>query len=124
VAAFSQDQLQYSETLDDWRTHDGIDISAAAGTKVLAASAGTVLEVTNDELMGTTVVLSHSGGYQTTYANLQKKPLVSKGDTVSSGQVLGLVGETSLAEAAEGPHLHFSVAKNGDAVDPDDFLRR
>lgn len=124
VAAFSVDQLQYSPTLDDWRTHDGIDISAAAGTKVLAAAAGTVLSVEDDELMGTTVVLSHAGGYQTTYASLQAKPTVKKGETVSAGQVLGAVGATALAESAEGPHLHFSVAKNGDAVDPSAYLKK
>jgi len=124
VAAFSVDALQYSQTLEDWRTHDGIDIAAAQGTKVLAASAGTVLSVSDDSLMGTTVVLGHSGGYQTTYANLQSQPNVKKGDSVSAGQVLGAVGTTSLAESAEGPHLHFSVTENGDAVDPEAYLKK
>ena len=62
VAAFSVDQLLYNETLDDWRTHDGVDIAAAAGDAVLAASAGTVLSVTDDPMMGTTVVIGHSDG--------------------------------------------------------------
>jgi murein DD-endopeptidase MepM/ murein hydrolase activator NlpD len=124
VAAFSMDQLQYSKTLEDWRTHNGIDIAAAEGTKVLAACAGKVLSVTDDALMGTTVVLSHAGGYQTTYANLEAKPVVSKGDTVSAGQVLGAVGTTSIAEAAEGPHLHFAVTKDGKPVDPNEYLKR
>ena len=52
VAAFSMDELAYSETLADWRTHDGIDIKADAGTQVLAASSGTVLSVADDDLMG------------------------------------------------------------------------
>lgn len=123
VAAFSVNQLLYSETLGDWRTHDGVDIAAAQGTSVLAASAGTVASVTDDPLMGTTVVLSHDGGYQTTYANLQAKPTVKKGDKVSAGQIIGAVGTTSTAEAAEGPHLHFAVTKNGDVVDPEQFLK-
>lgn len=124
VAAFSVDALTYNSTLDDWRTHDGVDIAAAAGTHVLAASAGTVLSVSADDLLGTTVVLGHSGGYQTTYANLQTSPTVQEGDTVSAGQVIGAVGDTSITEAAEGPHLHFSVTKDGDAVDPSDYLSR
>jgi len=124
VSAFSEDRLSYDETLNDWRTHDGMDISAAAGTTVLAACAGTVLSVEDDALMGTTVTLSHSGGYRTTYANLQAKPTVKKGDQVSAGQILGAVGSTSIAEAAEGPHLHFSVTKNGSPMDPEDFLKR
>lgn len=124
VAAFSVDTLAYNATLDDWRTHDGVDIAAAAGTNVLAASAGTVLSVFDDDLLGTTVVLGHSGGYQTTYANLQAKPTVSVGDKVSAGQIIGAVGTTSITEAAEGPHLHFSVSKDGDIVDPDEYLNK
>ena len=124
VAAFSVDQLVYSETMGDWRTHDGIDISAQAGTKVLAASAGTVLAVEDDALMGTTVTLRHSGGYQTTYACLQATPAVEQGDTVTAGQVIGAVGTTAAAESAQGPHLHFSVTKDGDAVDPEEYLNK
>ena len=122
VTAFSVDELVYNETLADWRTHDGIDISARAGTTVLAASAGTVLTVEDDALMGTCVTIEHSGGYQTTYASLQAQPAVSQGDTVSAGQIIGAVGTTAAAESAQGPHLHFSVTKDGDAVNPEEFL--
>ena len=124
VTAFSVDHLVYSETMGDWRTHDGIDISAQAGTKVLAASAGTVLAVEDDALMGTTVTLRHSGGYQTTYACLQATPAVEQGDTVTAGQVIGAVGTTAAAESAQGPHLHFSVTKDGDAMDPEEYLNK
>lgn len=124
VAAFSVDELVYNETLADWRTHDGIDISAQQGTSVMAACSGTVVSVTDDALMGTTVVLSHDGGYQTTYSNLQAKPTVSEGDSVSAGQIIGAVGSTASAESAQGPHLHFSVTKDGDAVNPDEFLNQ
>lgn len=122
VAAFSVDQLLYNETLDDWRTHDGVDIAAAAGDAVLAASAGTVLSVTDDPMMGTTVVIGHSGGYETTYANLQTDPLVEEGESVSAGQAIGAVGTTAAAESAQGAHLHFAVTREGEAVDPQAFL--
>ncbi len=122
VTAFSMDELLYSETLADWRTHDGVDIGADAGTQVLAACSGTVLSVADDDLMGTTVVLSHDGGYETTYANLADSPTVATGQYVSAGQVIGAVGETSLAEASLAPHLHFAVTKDGEAVDPQEFL--
>jgi murein DD-endopeptidase MepM/ murein hydrolase activator NlpD len=89
---------------------------------VLAACSGYVTSVTDDILMGTTVVLEHDGGYETTYANLQAKPPVAAGDRVSAGQILGAVGSTGAAEAAQGPHLHFSVTKNGDTMDPNEFL--
>ena len=122
VAAFSVDQLLYNETLDDWRTHDGVDIAAAAGDAVLAASAGTVLSVTDDPMMGTTVVIGHSDGYETTYANLQTGPLVEEGESVSAGQAIGAVGTTAEAESAQGAHLHFAVTREGAAVDPQAFL--
>lgn len=124
LTAFSVDELVYNETLADWRTHDGVDISAALGTTVLAACSGTVTGVTDDALMGTTVTIDHDGGYRTTYANLQAKPSVKEGESVSAGQIIGAVGTTAAAESAQGPHLHFSVTKDGDVVDPDEFLNR
>lgn len=123
VAAFSIDELQYSETMGDWRTHDGVDIAAEPGTPVCAACAGTVLDVREDDLMGTTVVISHDGGYDTIYANLQSEPTVSIGDFVTAGQVIGSVGRTALGESALASHLHFGVTKDGEYVDPLEYLK-
>ena len=75
-------------------------------------------------MMGTTVVIDHGDGCQTTYANLQAQPAVEAGDTVSAGQIIGTVGSTAAAESAQAPHLHFAVAKDGDAVDPEEFLNK
>lgn len=86
LTAFSVDQLLYNETLDDWRTHDGVDIAAAEGDAVLAACAGTVSSITDDPLMGTTVVIQHSGGYETTYGQSPGGARRGDGDTVSAGQ--------------------------------------
>ncbi len=124
VTAFSMEELVYNATLGDWRTHDGVDIAAEAGTSVLAASSGTVISVEEDPLMGTTVVIEHDGGYQTMYSNLQAEPSVAEGDTVSAGQIIGAVGDTAAAEAAQGPHLHFSVTCDGEPVDPQSFLNQ
>lgn len=124
VTAFSMEELVYNATLGDWRTHDGVDIAAEAGTSVLAASSGTVISVEEDPLMGTTVVIEHDGGYQTTYSNLQAEPSVAEGDTVSAGQFICAVGDTAAAEAAQGPYLHFSVTCDGEPVDPQSFLNQ
>ena len=124
LMAFSVDQLVYSPTLADWRTHDGVDISAKPGATVLAATAGTVSSVEDHPLMGTTVVIDHAGGYTTTYSNLQAKPTVQPGDLVTSGLIIGAVGPTACAAAAQSPHLHFSVTRDGEAVDPSEFLNR
>ena len=122
AAAFSMDALVYDETMQDWRTHDGVDIAAAEGTAVLAASSGIVSAIEENPLMGTTVVVDQDDGYQTTYANLQTGLVVSQGDRVSAGQTLGAVGQTAAAESAQAPHLHFAVSMNGTAVDPETYL--
>ena len=80
--------------------------------------------VFQDPLMGTTVVIDHGDGYHATYANLQARPTVEAGDDVTAGQVIGAVGTTAAAESALGPHLHFSVEKDGDTVDPNRYLTR
>lgn len=122
VAVFSVDALTYDATLGDWRTHDGLDIQASAGTAVAAAAAGTVLSVAEDGLLGTTVVIDHHNGYVTTYASLQPETKVLAGDEVKAGTVIGAVGNTSLSEAGLGAHLHFAVSKDGVPVDPEEFL--
>ena len=122
IAVFSVDQLTYDATLGDWRTHDGIDIRAEAGTAVLSASAGTVLSVEEDGRLGATVVIDHGNGYVTTYASLQPEVSVLAGDAVDAGSMIGLVGNTSLTEAGLGAHLHFSVAKDGEIIDPAVYL--
>lgn len=122
LTAFSVDELLYNETLEDWRIHDGVDIAAEAGTTVMAACAGMVVDVYDDALMGTTVLIDHDDGYRTMYANLESNPIVFAGQAVSAGQVIGTVGTTAVVESAQGPHLHFSVTKDGDVVNPHDYL--
>lgn len=121
IAAFSADVLFYNETLEDWRTHNGVDIAAEEGTPVCAACDGTVLSVTEDPLMGVTVVLEHTGGFTSTYACLSEEVYVSAGDEVLAGENIGAVGSTAVAESPE-PHLHFSVSKDGTLVNPEDYL--
>lgn len=122
VAVFSVKQLTYDATLGDWRTHDGVDIQAPADSVVVTAAAGVVLSVEEDSRMGTTVKVDHRNGYVTTYASLQPNVPVLAGDELPAGAILGAVGNTSLTEAGLGAHLHFSVTKDGESIDPADFL--
>ena len=124
VTVFSTTELMYDETMADWRTHDGLDIEAAEGDSVKTAASGKVVSVTNDELMGTTVVIEHAGGYVTTYSSLQENPPVSEGQQVSAGEIIGVVGNTAAAESNMGPHLHFSVSKDGKVIDPDEYVKK
>ena len=124
VMAYSVDQLSYNPTTRDWRTHNGVDIAAEAGTPVYAAAAGTVYTIYEDASMGTTVVIRHEGGYVTCYASLDKDVAVAAGEPVDLGQKLGCVGETALMESAIGEHVHFSVTCNDEPVDPAAFLKQ
>ena len=121
-AAYSMEQLAFNTTTRDWRTHDGVDLTAAEGTPVRAAANGTVTAVYDDELLGTTVVIGHEDGYVTYYQNLAAAPVVSAGDKVEAGQTIGSVGNTALLETGQDAHLHFAVRKNGGSIDPDAFV--
>lgn len=122
VAAYAMDALAYNQTTRDWRTHDGLDIGADAGTQVCAAAEGTVYTVFEDETMGMTVVIRHQDGYVTEYASLAQEVLVAPGEQVALGQAIGTVGTTALLETAVGNHVHFSVTRDGSPVDPVGFL--
>ena len=103
-----------------WKSHNGIDFAAAAGTPVYACKSGTVAFVAKmDAVFGNYIVLSHEGGLSSVYAHLSRVD-VKKGEIVRVGEVIGLSGETG---AVTGPHLHFEVRLNGVAADPADFIR-
>ena len=123
VTVFSMTELLYDETMADWRTHDGIDIKAEEGDAVKTAADGTVKEVHYDDLMGVTVIISHEDGYETQYSCLQQEPPVEQGKAVKAGDIIGLVGSTAAAEADVGPHLHFSVSKDGKVIDPSEYVQ-
>ena len=122
VQGYAMEQLMYNATTRDWRTHDGVDLAASVGTQVQAARKGTVLSVYEDEYYGMTVQLQHDGGYTTSYSGLSTDVSVKTGDTVAAGQVIGTVADTILLETALESHLHFSVCKDNEPVDPAGFL--
>ena len=121
-AEFSIDVLVYSNTMEDYRTHNGIDICAATGSAVKAAADGVVTEVYEHPMMGYTVVISHDGDAETVYQNLADEIVVSAGDIVKCGDVIGAVGESAIIETAEEPHLHFEMCIAGERVDPLDYI--
>ena len=122
VVVYAMDSLGYNPTTRDWRTHNGVDIAAEEGSKVCAAAEGTVYTVYEDDTMGMTVVIRHQDGYITKYASLASEVMVKAGDAVAMGQQIGYVGNTALLESAIGDHLHFSVTRNDEPVDPAEFL--
>ena len=114
---YSNGELVKSETLGDWRTHNGIDIAAAEGTPVKAAAKGSVTGVRSDALWGYVVEITHPDGTLSSYCGLAKQPQVKKGDDVALGQVIGAVGYLP-AESLMPSHLHFECRRDGKYVDP------
>ncbi|THB66467.1 MAG: M23 family metallopeptidase [Spirochaetaceae bacterium] len=100
------------------RFHNGIDIANAAGTRILAARVGRVVDVGRHSGYGNYVIVSHDGGFQSLYAHLSEV-LVQRGQRVSQGQRLGSMGSTG---RSTGSHLHFSIFHNGNPVDPLRYL--
>ena len=124
VAAFSNQELTYNEALEDWRTHNGVDLSAELGQEVAAAMAGEVLEIREDVFLGTTITINHGDGLMSLYGNLNHDVAVAQGDRVEAGQVIGAVGQTAAGEKHEGHWLHFAMTQDGESVDPADYLSR
>ena len=116
----------WSETMGAYKVHLGIDITTAEGAPVFAAADGTVAKVWDDAMMGKCVSIDHGDGIFTFYKNLD--PVLSegieKGTALKSGQQIGKVGETAMAELADEPHLHIEMTVNGIAVDPADYLSK
>jgi murein DD-endopeptidase MepM/ murein hydrolase activator NlpD len=102
----------------DQRPHPGIDISAPAGTPILAAAGGTVIDVDMAGGYGRMVTIDHGYGLVTRYAHLSKA-LVRVGQRVHRGDQIALVGATGIATA---PHLHYEVIVNGKQQDPLKFV--
>ena len=115
---FSIDKIIYSKTLELWKTHDGIDIKADAGTSVKSIEKGVVEKVYNDSFYGMSVVIDHSQGYKSVYSNLGENVPVKVGQSVVKGKVIGKVSNTAIGEIKDDPHLHFMLYKNNEVVDP------
>ncbi|MBO4385139.1 MAG: peptidoglycan DD-metalloendopeptidase family protein [Clostridia bacterium] len=122
LRGYAMDCLIYSKTLGQWMTHPGVDISAPKGAEVRAVAEGTVKRVYDDDMLGTTVIVIHDGGFETVYSNLQKNPPVKEGDRIAARGLIGLVGNTAISECTEDSHLHFEIRKDGVPVDPSDYI--
>ena len=123
VKEYAKDNLVYSNTLQEWTTHLGIDIKADKTTVVKAAETGMVKTIKNDPRYGLTIVIEHENGYQTIYSNLLSSEFVVEGEKVEKGQSIGTVGNTAAFEIADEAHLHFEVLKDSIQVDPNIYLK-
>ena len=121
LKAYTETELVYNATMKHWATHQGVDYKAEAGAPVKAVFDGEVISVTTTTLKGTTVVVKHPDGLESTYSLLGTNVTVKAGDKVKKGDVLGYISESGIFETADGPHLHFELRKDGKLVDPELF---
>jgi|GEM_PF-933157 len=115
-------RLQWNETAQHYTGFRAINIQAPIGTDILATYAGTIQEVTTSQTMGTIVRIAHSHGFVTTYSGLDPNVPVRQGDHVNKGQVIGQFGSTLISEAKDGPTLRIEMTRNGQRVNPADFI--
>lgn len=120
VNGFSGSTPVFSESLGDWRLHQGVDFITETSVEVTAAADGIVEDVYDDGLMGTTVLILHADGTRTLYQSLDINPEVIKGMSVTRGYVIGRTGTTADAESLIGCHLHYAVIKDGAYVEPEE----
>ena len=118
------DMQVFSNTMQDYRVHLGLDICAEEGAEVRAVADGTVVEVWEDDLMGQCVAISHGGDAVSVYKNLSLTipEGIAAGAKVTAGVPVGYVGDTAMVELADESHLHFELTVAGIQVDPLDYF--
>lgn len=118
---FSDSDLLYSDTMDDWRIHLGIDISVPIGTQIKACEDGIAEEIKNDPEYGNTVVIRHND-ILTKYSNLASESLPVIGNKIKKGDVIGVVGDSAQSEILDKSHLHFAMCENNIYIDPRKYI--
>ena len=111
----------YSETMNDWRTHDGIDIAVKEGDEVVSVGKGKVSRVVVDSSYGYTVEVDY-GAFTARYCGLKQGECVGIGQSLEKGDSIGVVDAVP-CEAAEGPHLHFETLVDGMQKNPSEVCK-
>ena len=111
----------FSDTMKDYRTHNGIDFKAVEGENIMTIAPGTVVSVKNDAVWGNTVTIDHGDGTVSSISGVSDNIYVNAGDTLYERTVIGTVGAIPV-EDADGTHIHLEVRVNGELVDPLEIL--
>ena len=122
VRGFSIDQLSYSNTLQEWIIHTGLDIEGEKGKIVKASSDGKVMSIKNDPRYGYTIIIEHVNGFKTVYSNLTNTEMIKVDQEVKQGEAIGTIGQTASFELDDAPHIHFEILKDDILVDPNEYL--
>lgn len=118
VTEFAKDKLVFSETLNEWITHYGIDILGEVASPVKVAADGVVESVKMDPRYGNTIIVKHKDDYKTIYSNLSTLDLVYVGKKLKQGDIISGVGEGFGFENKEGAHIHYEILKGNENINP------
>ena len=121
IMDYSMDKTIYYPTLQEYKCNPSILIQSEEGTDVAAAFSGTVADVYHDAQLGTVLEMSLGNGYEAYYGQLENVD-VAVGDPVRQGQIIGTVSTPTRFYSIEGSHLNFRVTRDGEPVDPLDYL--
>jgi len=121
IMNYSMDKSIYFSTLNQYKYHPAIVISANVGTEVLCAARGKVSKITVNEETGTTLTMELGSGYKAIYGQL-KEVAVEEGEMVELGERIGYVSEPTKYYSLEGSNLYFQLLKDGEPVNPMDYL--
>lgn len=119
---YSSEKLIYSNTLEEWITHTGIDIIGEEAMPVKAIADGVVESIKMDPRYGNTIIIKHNDEYTSIYSNLSTSDLVYVGKKVKIGEIISGVGKGFGFENKEEPHIHLEILKNGEYVNPQEFI--
>ncbi len=121
VLSYSMDKPVYFSTLDQYKYNPAMIISGEVGAEVLAAAEGKVTSIETNAQTGTTLTMDIGSGFEIVYGQL-KDVCVAEGYRVSDGDVIGYVNEPTKYYSVEGPNLYFQLLKDGEPVNPLEYL--
>lgn len=121
ILSYSMDKTVYFSTLDQYKYNPAMLISGEVGADVIASAEGEVTAIEVDAQTGTTITMNLGSGYELVYGQV-KEVCVQKGDRVAKGERIGYLSEPTKYYSVEGPNLYFKLMKNGEPVDPMEYM--
>lgn len=121
LISYSMDQTVFFSTLEQYKYNPALIIGGEVGEMIAASAAGIVTNIEDTAQTGTTVTLDMGNGYSAIYGQLTDVPLAA-GDYVAAGETVGILNEPTKYYSVEGPNLYFGILKDGEPVDPMNFM--
>ena len=121
IMSYSMDRTVFFQTLEQYQYNPAMVVSGEVGETIKASAAGIVTNIEEKAETGTTVTLDMGNGYNAVYGQLTDVPLAI-GDHVNAGETVGILAEPTKYFSVEGPNLYFEVTKDGEPVDPLNYM--